>query len=1024
MKKKIISIVLCVLLVLLTLPLSAMAEDVPAAEPDVSVKESLEMSETIPAEQEEQPAQPEIKSEATDQTVTENGTTIETKIMDADSVPDTEEPMPSTVPSTAADSSATAPPQINAAQSTGANTSNNFSYNEYNGQISVTGYTGSEKKVEVPAELDGKPVNSVNFYSLNSVVEDLSLAEGIKSVSIQNCPSLKNINLPSTVEGYVDIGNTGLENADGLKKAMKITQLSLNNAPIKDISGLSGLSELTSLSLVNNKNLTDISYLKQLTKLTYLNFYDSENITDESKAALIRSSEESIALQTVEGKKGISYKPQINDSKTVITANEKFVIESENPEIAKLERDTYGNWYIKGLKTGKTKAIFKYDGKDTGNSFNIEVTGIVQDPDQPIEGKIENLPQLGTAAVPGGSEALALYDDGQLWTLSGEKPAKIMDNVKKYVGMTTYVGSANYASRSGLSWTMIEDKNGTLWTREFKDNETPQLNKRVENVVKYVGVAAYGSSGIVNGYVLDASQNFWNLGGNNSNQKLYTDIKDFDALGFNQSGVGVAVLKNNGDLLVRVDPSTNAGDGQFVTLETGVSSLEPEERFIKEGALYAYNLNYSTKKVEAVKLGDGIKALYAYNSFVVKAEDGSTWYQQDRTTPTRQILDTSMKDYTSFPTNEGNVYYLLDEADSLYKWSERSEGAAEKVADHITYLDTSCYLTADGDLYDLKTAEAVDHNVKKVIVLSGGSLTDYCVLKTDNVVYRNGVALLNNVGDIVKDEIPNYSVRGIYMVRLDGTTWYSSTQGDPTPYQKADYAAKVDVSGVKITSPETTVTEGYSTELKAVVEPSDATNKKVIWKSSNPEIVTVDNGIVTGVKAGSAKVSVTTEDGSKTAECKVTVKKAAPVLKPETGTAEGLISGQTGQDFINALKENNIIGGKDQVQVLTADGKEADVNEPLATGMKIVITAGTRLFNRDVAGTQEYTVVVLGDSTGDGDINILDMLSVQDDILGKEKLESCYWTAGDVNKDNSINIMDMLAIQDDILGKEKINPYE
>lgn len=1024
MKKKIISIALCVLLVLLTLPLSAMAEDVPAVKSDVSVKESLEVPETTPAKQEERLTQLETESEAADQTVTENGTTVETKIVDADSAPDTEEPTPSTVPSTADDPSAIAPPQINAAQPTGANTSNNFTYNEYNGQISVTGYTGSEKKVEVPAELDGKPVNSVNLYSLNSVVEDLSLAEGIKNVYIQSCPFLKNIALPSTVDGYVTINNTGLENADGFKKAVKMTNLAISYTPIKDISGLSGLTALTNLSLDNNENLTDISCLKQLTNLTYLYLYGSENITEESKAALIRSSEENMTLQTVEGKKEISCKPQINDSKTVITVNEKFAIVSENAEIAKVERSPYGNWYIKGLKAGKTKAVFKYDGKATGSSFNIEVTGMDQEPDQPIEEKIENLPQLGTAAVPGGSEALALYDNGQLWTLSGDKPAKIMDNVKKYVGMTTYVGSANYASRSGLSWTMIEDNNGTLWTREFKDNETPKLNKRVENVVKYVGVAAYGSSGIVNGYALDASQNFWNLGGNNSNQKIYADVKDFDALGFNQSGVGVAVLKNDGELLVRVDPSTNAGDGQFVTLETGVSSLEPDERFIKDGALYAYNLNYNTKRVEAVMLGDGIKALYAYNSFAVKIEDGTTWYQPDRTTPTRKILDTSMKDYTSFGTNEGIVYYLLDEADSLYKWSERSEGAAEKVADHITYLDTSCYLTADGDLYDLKTAEAVDHNVKKVIVLSGGSLTDYCVLKTDNVVYRNGVALLNNVGDIVKDEIPNYSVRGIYMVRLDGTTWYSSTQGDPTPYQKADYAAKVNVTGVKITPAEAAVTEGYSTALKAVIEPANATNQRVSWKSSNPEVVTVDNGVVIGVKAGTAKVTATTEDGSKTAECSVTVKKAAPVLKSESGTAEGVVSGQTGQDFIDDLKENNIIGSQDQVQVLTADGKEADSTKPLATGMKIVITAGARLFNRDAAGIQEYTVVVLGDSTGDGVINVMDMLAAQDDILGKEKLEGCYRTAGDINKDNSINIMDMLAIQDDILGKEKINPYE
>ena len=57
--------------------------------------------------------------------------------------------------------------------------------------------------------------------------------------------------------------------------------------------------------------------------------------------------------------------------------------------------------------------------------------------------------------------------------------------------------------------------------------------------------------------------------------------------------------------------------------------------------------------------------------------------------------------------------------------------------------------------------------------------------------------------------------------------------------------------------------------------PANATNKKVTWKSSNAAVATVDaNGKVTGVKAGEATITVTTEDGGKTATCKVTVNAA------------------------------------------------------------------------------------------------------------------------------------------------------
>ena len=243
-----------------------------------------------------------------------------------------------------------------------------------------------------------------------------------------------------------------------------------------------------------------------------------------------------------------------------------------------------------------------------------------------------------------------------------------------------------------------------------------------------------------------------------------------------------------------------------------------------------------------------------------------------------------------------------------------------------------------------------------------------------------------------------------------------------TTTYKINVQKKVAVTGVKITPSEAVVTEGYRTELKAVVEPGNATNQKVNWQSSDSEIVTVDNGVITGVHAGTVKVTVITEDGSKTAECKVTVKKAVPVLDPDSGTAEGIVSGETGQNFVDKLKENSLISSKDQIRLLNTDGQEVSLCTKLTTGMKVEITIGSRMFNRN-AGTQEYTVIVLGDISGDGIINILDMLAAQDDILGKEKLEGCYRTAGDITKDNNINIMDMLAIQDDILGKEKINPY-
>lgn len=92
-------------------------------------------------------------------------------------------------------------------------------------------------------------------------------------------------------------------------------------------------------------------------------------------------------------------------------------------------------------------------------------------------------------------------------------------------------------------------------------------------------------------------------------------------------------------------------------------------------------------------------------------------------------------------------------------------------------------------------------------------------------------------------------------------------------------AKAVNVTDVSLDRTELTLTEGETETLTATVKPDNADNKKVTWSSDKTEIATVDGaGKVTAVKPGEAVITVTTEDGGKTATCKVTVKaKVVPV---------------------------------------------------------------------------------------------------------------------------------------------------
>ncbi len=84
----------------------------------------------------------------------------------------------------------------------------------------------------------------------------------------------------------------------------------------------------------------------------------------------------------------------------------------------------------------------------------------------------------------------------------------------------------------------------------------------------------------------------------------------------------------------------------------------------------------------------------------------------------------------------------------------------------------------------------------------------------------------------------------------------------------------VPVTGVALDQTSLTREVGELQVLTATVSPSDATNQNVTWSSSDEAVATVDgSGVVTAEGAGTATITVTTEDGGYTATCTVTVTK-------------------------------------------------------------------------------------------------------------------------------------------------------
>lgn len=80
------------------------------------------------------------------------------------------------------------------------------------------------------------------------------------------------------------------------------------------------------------------------------------------------------------------------------------------------------------------------------------------------------------------------------------------------------------------------------------------------------------------------------------------------------------------------------------------------------------------------------------------------------------------------------------------------------------------------------------------------------------------------------------------------------------------------VESVSLNKSAIEIFEGEVYTLTETVLPNDAIDKNVKWTSSDESIATVENGVVKGIKKGTATITVTTNDKNKTATCEVTIK--------------------------------------------------------------------------------------------------------------------------------------------------------
>lgn len=147
---------------------------------------------------------------------------------------------------------------------------------------------------------------------------------------------------------------------------------------------------------------------------------------------------------------------------------------------------------------------------------------------------------------------------------------------------------------------------------------------------------------------------------------------------------------------------------------------------------------------------------------------------------------------------------------------------------------------------------------------------------------------------------------GLAIARANGNANVTVTTHDGGFTDVCAFTVTTPVSGVVVSPKTASINVGSTQQLTATISPDDATNKNVTWSSATPDIATVNptSGLVTSVDNGTTTITVTTDDGAKTAESviDVTIPVTGINMTPLTATLTSV--GATQQLTASVIPDN------------------------------------------------------------------------------------------------------------------------
>ena len=227
------------------------------------------------------------------------------------------------------------------------------------------------------------------------------------------------------------------------------------------------------------------------------------------------------------------------------------------------------------------------------------------------------------------------------------------------------------------------------------------------------------------------------------------------------------------------------------------------------------------------------------------------------------------------------------------------------------------------------------------------------------------------------------------------------------------------VTGINLDKEELYISIGENLKINAYIEPANANNIKINFKSDDEKIATIDeNGVITAQKEGETIIyAISEENENIKAKCKITVVRKMQDAEVQFTVPLILnnldVSGiDYNQNTVGDIK-NNIISNL-EIVIVNSNNEILSDDVIIGTGNKIQVKEDGKIL-------KEYQIIIYGDVNGDGKINSVDLLVLQRHILEIETLDDIYQKSANIRKNaNKPSSVDLLLIQRHILGLQII----